>query len=80
MEDYNKPVKNHCKVCDKDFYHTNVHPMVRFDGWNRPLCFSCMLRINRASEQAEASFEMSAAFGSGVDVVNVITGKRYRTK
>jgi hypothetical protein len=32
-----------------------------------------------ASEQ-ESQYEMSAAFGSGVEVVNIVTGKRYITK
>lgn len=31
------------------------------------------------SEQ-ESQYEMSAAFGSGVEVVNIVTGKRYITK
>lgn len=32
------------------------------------------------SIEAEEQFEMTAAFGSGVEVVNVITGKRTTTK
>ena len=32
-----------------------------------------------ASEE-ESQMEMSAAFGSGVEVVNIITGQRYITK
>lgn len=28
---------------------------------------------------AERAFEMTAAFGPGVDIVNVLTGQRYRT-
>jgi len=30
--------------------------------------------------EAEEQFEMTAAFGSGVEVVNIVTGKRYITK
>lgn len=32
------------------------------------------------SIEAEEQFEMTAAFGSGVEVVNVITGERTTTK
>ena len=32
-----------------------------------------------AEADAERDFEMRAAFGPGEDVVNVVTGKRYRT-
>jgi hypothetical protein len=32
-----------------------------------------------ANEQ-ESQYEMSAAFGSGVEVVNIVTGQRYITK
>lgn len=32
------------------------------------------------SIEAEEQFEMTAAFGSGVEVVNIVTGKRSTTK
>jgi uncharacterized protein (DUF4213/DUF364 family) len=32
------------------------------------------------SIEAEQQFEMTAAFGSGVQVVDVVTGKKYTTK
>jgi hypothetical protein len=30
--------------------------------------------------EAERQFEMSAAFGSGVQLVNIVTGKKFKTK
>jgi len=33
----------------------------------------------RAAMQAEQAFEMRAAFGPGVDVVNIVTGETHRT-
>jgi hypothetical protein len=32
------------------------------------------------SIEAEQQFEMTAAFGSGVQLVDVVTGKKYTTK
>jgi hypothetical protein len=37
------------------------------------------VREARAEQEAEQAFERLAAFGPGVDVVNILTGQRYRT-
>ena len=37
-------------------------------------------KMIEAEMQAEQNYEMTAAFGSGVKLVNVVTGKKITTK
>jgi DNA-binding transcriptional regulator YbjK len=37
-------------------------------------------KMMEAEMQAEQNYEMTAAFGSGVKLVNVVTGKKITTK
>lgn len=46
-------------------------------GWDRKE--KPVTRHSVDSDELERAFERRAAFGPGVDVVNVITGERYKT-
>ncbi len=45
----------------------------------RPIDVDALEESLRADAEAENRFEMLAAFGPGVEVVDVFTGKRYNT-
>jgi hypothetical protein len=53
------------------------------DGYCNTFCtkWEALRAVNEieADARAEQDFERRAAFGSGVDVVNILTGERFRT-
>lgn len=67
------------RTCRKLGIRYTKEAIVKFQRGNGTLTSETSLRATTDDVSAEQAFEMRAAFGPGEQVVNILTGRRFRT-